>query len=445
MNILKFLLINLSKAQNKRVFKNFTSLIFSNISLTVSQILFPLLMINVYGLENFGIWIFLTAIPSTLAILNFNINEAARVEMSINFNQNNEKKTNEIFNNSIILTFIFVAFIILITALIINFYDFDLNILKDLNKHEINIIMLCIFSSFYLDLFISIFKTGITFWGRNDVATYLDTFFDLFTKFFIVVSGFLFNELFFAAITLLIVNLLKITIFYFFFVNYNKYLTLFSFKLISKKGIFKLFKLSIPYYFTNVAGIIKHSSQIIILGIFFNSQIIGSVSTLKTLFYFMPSRIFGIVFRTISYEFTKLYAEKKFSLLKKMYFNYLKLGIIFLSIFCFISISAGEYIYNFWLNNAYNVNYFILVLIIFDVIFFIMAESVISVNRSLNKFFKVSFFQIIINLIIILISCLFFYFQQSYYFLFVFNLVGSILILIYSIYFTKKFMKKKLI
>ena len=445
MNVLNFFLFFFDKKKNQRVFKNFTSLIFHNISLTVIQILFPLLMIGAYGLENFGIWIFLTAIPTTLTILNFNINDAARVEMSINYNQNNENKTNEIFNNAVILTFIFVIFIILITALIFNFYDFDLNILKDLNEKEIYIIMFCIFLSFYLDLFNSIFKTGITFWGRNDVATYIDTFFDLFTKLLIVVSGFLFNELIVAAVALLSAAIFKIITFYFFFINYNKYLTLFSFKLISKKEILKLFKLSIPYYFTNIAGVIKHSSQIIILGIFFNSQIVGSVSTLKTLFYFMPSRLFGIFFRTISYEFIKLYAEKKFSLLKEMYFNYLKLGLIFLSIFCFISIIAGEYIYNFWLNNSYKVDFLILILIIFDVIFFIMAESVISVSRSLNKFFKVSFFQIMINLIIILISCLFFYFQQSYYFLFIFNLTGSILIMFYSIYFTKKFMKKNLI
>jgi len=402
-------------------------------------------MIGVYGLENFGIWIFLTAIPTTLTILNFNINDAARVEMSINFNQNNENKTNEIFNNSVILTFIFVIFIILITALIINFYDFDLNILKDLNEKEIYIIMFCIFLSFYLDLFNSIFKTGITFWGRNDVATYIDTFFDLFTKLLIVVSGFLFNELFVAAVALLTAAIFKIITFYFFFINYNKYLTLFSFKLISKKEILKLFKLSIPFYLTNIAAVIKHSSQIIILGIFFNAQIVGSVSTLKTLFYFMPSRVWSIFFRTITYEYIKLYSEKKFILLKKMYFNYLKLGFLFLSIFFFISIITGEYIYNFWLNSSYNVDYIIFVLIIFDVIFFIATQSVISVSRSLNKFFEVSFLQIMIHLIIILISCLFFYFQQSYYLIFIFNVVGSILIMFYSIYFTKKFMKKYLL
>jgi len=76
-----FFLFFFSKEQKKRILKNFTSLVFFNISLTIFQILFPPLMIIIYGLENFGIWIFLTAIPATLAILNFNINDAARNEI----------------------------------------------------------------------------------------------------------------------------------------------------------------------------------------------------------------------------------------------------------------------------------------------------------------------------------------------------------------------------
>ena len=152
MNILKIVKFRFSKEQSKRIIKNFTSQVSFNVSLTILQILFPPLMIIVYGLENFGVWIFLTAIPSTLAILNFDLNAAAKTEMSIYFNQNNKNKVNEIFNNSIVLIFILVAFLILITTLIVNFYDFDLNILKDLKSNELKIILVCIFLSFYLNI-----------------------------------------------------------------------------------------------------------------------------------------------------------------------------------------------------------------------------------------------------------------------------------------------------
>ena len=136
----------------------------------------------IYGLENFGIWIFLTAIPATLAILNFNLNTAAKIEMSIYFNKNKKNKVNEIFNNSIALTFILVAFLILITTPIINFYDFDLNILKNLKSNELKIILVCIFLSFYLNIINGIFKTGITYWGRLDVDTYIEIFFDFLVR-----------------------------------------------------------------------------------------------------------------------------------------------------------------------------------------------------------------------------------------------------------------------
>ena len=81
MNFFNLLKSNFFKFKNKRIIKNFNSQISLNVALTISHIFFPSLMIMIYGLENFGIWIFLTAIPSTVAILNFNLNGASRTEM----------------------------------------------------------------------------------------------------------------------------------------------------------------------------------------------------------------------------------------------------------------------------------------------------------------------------------------------------------------------------
>ena len=45
-------------------------------------------MIMFWGVENFGIWIFITAIPSTLSILNLNFSQAAKIEMTLNYSKN---------------------------------------------------------------------------------------------------------------------------------------------------------------------------------------------------------------------------------------------------------------------------------------------------------------------------------------------------------------------
>ena len=435
MSILKSLSLNLSKEQTTRISKNFISQVTLNLSLTVFQLLFPPLMIMTYGLENFGIWIFLTAIPSVLAVFNFDLNAAAKTEMSIYYNKKNINKINEVFNNSILLTLIFIALLSIISFLIIRSYDFKLDILRSINVNELKIILICVFSTFFLNIFNSIFRTGITYWGRLDISTYLETFFDLCSKVLIIILGIIFKKLVFAFIALLIASIFKIIIFYFFFLYYNKYLTLFSFNLISKKQLLKLFKLSIPYYLDSTSNIIKHSLQIIILGIFFNAQIVGLVSTLKTLFYFFPLRTWSVFSRVIYYEFTKLYAEKKFTKLKYIYIKILKLGSLFMITLVFGSLLIGEYAYNFWLNNSYNFDYYLLILIILDLAFFISASSVAYINRSINKFFEISFFQIIINLTIVIATYLLFINQQSFYLLFLLNLIGSILILIYSIYY----------
>ncbi len=438
MNTLKGLFLSFSKKQSTRIYKNFTSQIVSNSSQTILQIIFPPLMIMVYGLENFGIWIFLTAIPSLLSILNFDLNAGARTEMSIYFNKNNKKKVNEIFNNSIIITIIFVLFLVFIGFFIISSYDFNLNILKNINSDELKIILFCIFSSFYLHIFNAIFRTGITYWGKFYISTYIEIYFDLFAKILILISGFILSNLLFAFVILFCSSVVKSIFYYYFFLQINKSLTIFSFDLISKKQILRLLKVSTPYYFESICNILKHSSQIIILGIFFNAQTVGLVSTTKTLFYFFPTRIWDIILKTIFYEFTKLYADKNFNKLKNIYVNFLKLGSLFIIIFIFTSLSIGEHVYNLWLNNSYNFDLSLLILIVLDLVFFISATSVSFVNKSINKFFQITFFQTVINLIIIIISYLLFINQQSYYFLFLFNLIGSILIFIYSVYFSLK-------
>ena len=41
-----------------------------------------------------------------------------------------------------------------------------------------------------------------------------------------------------------------------------------------------------------MANLIKHSGTIFIVGIFLNPYLIGLISTVKTLFYFMPVNLF---------------------------------------------------------------------------------------------------------------------------------------------------------
>jgi len=438
----KFLKLNFYKFKNKRINKNISSQIYLNISLTVLQVLFPVLMITFYGLDDFGVWIFLTAIPTTLTLLNFNFSTAAKTEMSIYFNKKNIKKINEIFNNCIFLTLIFVSILFFLTFITIDLIDFNLAILKNLNTSDLKIIIICIFLSFYLEVINGIFRTGITYSGRLDIDTYLQIIFDILSKSLIIIFGVIFGELLFASYALLIVNIVKIFFYYLYFTILNKFLILFSFKLVSIKQSIRLVKISLPYHLDIVSGLMKNSFQIIILGFFFNAQIVGLVSTFKTLFYFLPIRVWDVITKVIFYELTKLYANKKYILLKKNYFNIIKVISMSGMLFILIAIFLGKFVYNLWINFSYDFDYFLLLLIVFDVCIYQLSHFISIIKRAINKFLDISLFAIFINLVILLVAYGLFINQQSYFVLFILNLIGSIIILIFNSLKSRKFLNK---
>ena len=152
-----------SKSQSDRIKKNLTSQISLNISSTITQLSFPPLMILFYGLENFGIWIFLTSIPTILNIFNFNLNHGAKTEMSLYFNKNKNYQLEKIFVNTFFLTLLVIIFLVFLSFLLIHYYDFNLKILKDISTNELNIIFFCIFSSFIIKILNIIFQIGISY------------------------------------------------------------------------------------------------------------------------------------------------------------------------------------------------------------------------------------------------------------------------------------------
>ena len=179
------------KTDQKRIFKNFLAEINVNFLRTLIQIGFPPLMIFTYGLEKFGIWVFILSIPSILSILNVNLNEAAKIEMSINYNLNNYEKINVIYNNTIIFTFIITLFLSLVSFGVILNYNFDLKIFEIISP-DLNLILFFIFSAFLIDFLNSIFICGLTYFGRIDINNYLEIFFDFLGKILIIIFGFIF-------------------------------------------------------------------------------------------------------------------------------------------------------------------------------------------------------------------------------------------------------------
>jgi len=123
-----FNFLNFTKYQYKRFLNNFFSFFSIFSTQTIAQILYPPAMIYAWGVENFGVWIFIISIPSTLAIFNINLSTASRSEMSINHEKNNLFEVNKIFQNALSLVVLNLIIFTIVWITIISFQEMSLKI-----------------------------------------------------------------------------------------------------------------------------------------------------------------------------------------------------------------------------------------------------------------------------------------------------------------------------
>ena len=441
--MLKFykIFFTLRANQLKRIKKNIFSGFSSEIMQVFSQIFFAPLMIFFWGIENFGIWVFLLAIPNILTIFNINFTDASVNEMTIFSANKNYKKTNEVFQNSIVIVFFNVSFFLILFSFLYFFNQFESVVLKKISIDEQTIILFLLIITICLNQLETLFTSVLQSLGKIYIIFNTSNIIDLLMKFSIVFSGFFFNSLVYPAVIFLIFHLIRFFVLFYFFLIHKKKIY-FSFRYFSLKVIKKLFKLSIGHTAQLMSHVIKHSGVILILGIFYSPYIIGFIATVKTLFYFLPWRFITKLNQIIYYEIANSYAKKKFSLLRGNFYNYLKLILLLLFVFIGISMVAGPFIYELWLKGKYELSFVFLLLIISDLSFSVIRHSIISIFVSINKNLLLGILEIILSLIVMFGFYLTLYFDYSYLVAFSVILLGSVINLIFSFKFLTFFFKK---
>ena len=192
---MKKFFIKFSKTQKERVKKNFFSKLNSEFLQIIIQFIYPPLMLLIWGVENFGLWIFFTSIPNLLLIFNLNFNTSVTQEMTFFYAKDNESKVEQIYQNGIALTLLNILIFGLIALFSYFFFKFDFSIVKNLPKYEINIILLLIILSTLINIFNGIFTSGIYFQGKQFLVTNIAYISELFSKAGIVFLGLFFKSL----------------------------------------------------------------------------------------------------------------------------------------------------------------------------------------------------------------------------------------------------------
>ena len=410
-----------------------------------TQFFFPPLMILIWGIDNFGIWVFILSIPNIILIFNLNFNDASVNEMTILNVKKKFKKSNEIFQNTIIFVLVNIMIVSFVLVLFILLNKNNFTILDDVNIKELKIIFTLIVISVYLKLIEPLFSTCINSVGKIFISYYLEGYIDFITKFSIVMYGIFNQSLVTATFIYFLFSFIKFLLNYYFFLKYRNLLT-FSFELVSKKQILRLFKLSLGHISDIYSNILKHSGVIFIAGIFLNPIMIGYIATVKTLFYFLPARFFGKINFAINYEFANLYGDKKINQIKKILTKYIFIISILITLFFFISLIGGPFVYNYWLDNKYELNFIFLILITLDVSIFIFRQSLVSFYAAINKNIIFGLSDLFFTILGLIFFFIILYIMKNYIFAFSILLFFSIISLIFTIcvlLFNNKFKKIK--
>jgi O-antigen/teichoic acid export membrane protein len=433
--------LNYTKLQYKRFTNNIISF-FSVFSFqTIIQIIYPPAMLFAWGVENFGVWVFLSTIPATLAVFNINVSFASRTEMSVNFEKKKYDEVSKIFCNSFFLVLFNMIIFSLISLGIFLTQNFNIEIFSILDVSNLDSILLLIILAFYFTILDNFFFLGITYTGNVAKYNYITLSYEIILKILIPLSGIFFNDLIYPAIILLIINFLKNLTLFVIYKNNKKKLSL-IFTNYDFKYIKFLFRLSLSFYFQNVSSIIKNNGILILSGFYFGPSIVGLITTAKTLFYYLPNRFLDILNSSLYYEYSKSFGQKKFDNLILIFKTQIKFTLLVLLFFILCSLMFGREIYGFWLNYEYDLTFMLLFLIVMESFFFNLYNSIEVLIKAVNKFFKTTMISLFFSLTTLLITYILFNMDYSFYFYFYINLLSSLSILIFVCYFTYQFCKK---
>ena len=125
------------------------------------------------------------------------------------------------------------------------------------------------------------------------------------------------------------------------------------------------------------------------------------------MFKFLVLRINRVFIDVFSFEFGNFYSKKKYSNIVNAYNFQKKYVYIFLLSFLIIGYFIGPYIFNYWTVGEFTEFRSVIVLVILECIFTMLAYNEILLGMALNKLKKITFYSLVIN--ILSFGCLLFF------------------------------------
>lgn len=417
-----------------RIKKNFLSHVFKLSSESLIQIFLPFFLISAWGTDLFGKWIILNASSIIICLFLFRFSHAVQQKMTSKLVENKIRELEVLNSNHNLLIAINILFFLLIFLFISIFIS--LNELKLFNIfgdgfYENNYVLIILTLSSVLKYFISsYYHTRFNFRGKLSYPVYIRNLLNLFLKISIIILSFFTKNLILISFLFIFFDLIELLIF-----KIYKKMNVEIFhknKLISKKKINEIIYKSVPNNIEIFNSNLHAQLIIFLFGTIFSNPVIALIATAKTLFYYLPYKIFN-TFNTIFYfEIAKLFYAKNFSKLKKILSFQIISVIIYLLIFILFSIILGKNIYEIWIPDI-NISLKLIFLLVVSSSLVIFTELLRTFSKSINNYLSNSIIEFFLSIICILFSFLFVIYYNDYLIYFYFLITQYTIMLIIEI------------
>ena len=133
---------NLKKYFSYGLLKNIKSYSFITFAQIIIQILFPPIILMIWGVKNYGAWIYLFSFISITSLILIPITEVVRLEMTKAYANKKYEYVNDVFFNSLIWKGLNIIIISGSLIILKNSINFSSSLFSEINNININILFL---------------------------------------------------------------------------------------------------------------------------------------------------------------------------------------------------------------------------------------------------------------------------------------------------------------
>lgn len=343
-------MLNINKRASRLKLSVYLNLILKIISITISLLLVPVLLVAL-GKEKYGIWVTIFTFIGWLNVFDLGLGEGLKLKLTAAFSLKKTQKINKLITSTYFFTFVVTSFLLLIFIIINLFVDWS--VLLGVNKYsnEINnsifILVVFVFLIFIAKIIGTIYSSLQLPFVENIIKTFGQLFF---------LIGLLFLNFTDVKLNLILITVFSLLPTFLMYLGFN--INFFKFKAsflapkiknICKNTLREVFKPGFSFFIIQLGCIILYSSDnVIILKLFSANEVTNYSIYYK--YYSFPFMFYGLFISSHWNAFIDALAKEDFLWIKKKILLFKKLLLLVMLSYVFIYFLEKKLLW-FWVGK----------------------------------------------------------------------------------------------